>query len=222
MEYGILTMNSSSVEINEALGSLVSALNENNKFEATRQLAILDSLGMSQTYASIAATYEFGSVHVSPRDDLAFEWYLKSASEQDDPESYLSIARFYFHGKHVDRNFEKFMKYCELAYEKGCHVAGINLATYYVSGDGVAIDLDRAERYLKPAAAEGYVAAFALLAKIEFKRKHYYMGAKLYVHCVVETIRLGLRDPQDQKFYALKNEKSQKRDLVLAHKMSQQ
>lgn len=214
-------MNSSSVEINEALSALACALNDDNKIEVACQLEILNHLGMPQTYASVAATYEFGSAHVSPRDDLAFEWYVKSAFEQDDAESYLSIARFYFHGKHVDQSFEQFMEYCELAYEKGCHVAGINLAAYYINGDGVSIDLERAERYLKPAVAEGYVAAFALLSKIEFKRKHYFTGAKLYFHCVVETIRLGLRDPQDQKFYALKNEQSLKKDVVLAHKESE-
>lgn len=209
------------LERNEALSALADALNDDNKIEVARQLEILDSLGMHQTYASIAAAYEFGNAHVKPRDDLAFEWYVKSAFEQDDCDSYLSIARFYFHGKHVDQSFQQFMKYCELAYENGCHVAGINLAAHYVNGDGVSVDLERAERYLKPALAEGYVAASALLSKIEFLRKHYFRGLKLYLHCVVETIRLGLRDPQDRKFYALKNEQSLKNDIVLAQKESE-
>lgn len=214
-------MNSSAVEINESLSALSCALNDDNKIEVAHQLEILDRLGMPQTYASVAATYEFGSAHVRPRDDLAFEWYLKSAFEQDDCESYLSIARFYFHGKHVDQSFEQFMEYCELAYEKGCHVAGISLAAHYVNGDGVSIDLERAERYLKPALAAGHIAASALLSRIEILRKHYFRGWKLYLQCVVKTIRLGLHDPQDRRFYALKNEQSLKNDVILAHKESE-
>ena len=113
------------------------------------------------------------------------------------------------------------MEYCELAYQKGCHVAGINLATYYMNGEMLSIDLERAERYLKPALIEGYIAAFALLSKIEFKRRHYLIGAKWYVNCVFKAIRLGLRDLQDQKFYGLKNEQSLKRDVIIAHKESE-
>lgn len=213
-------LNSTEYEINDVLSSLAVALNCDNREDIARLLKDLDRIGLPQSYASIAMTYEFGSPHVTQRDDLAFEWYVKSATEQNECQSYLSISRFYFHGKYVERDFQQFMKYCEMSYERGCHAAGINLAAHYLNGDDVPIDLGRAERYLQPALADGYIAAFALLGKIEFERKNYFASAKLYLRSIVNTIRLGLRDPQDQRFYSLKNEQSQKNDLALAYEES--
>jgi TPR repeat protein len=206
-------MSTSAIEIDDALVELTNALNNDDKEEVAKQLKVLQGLGKPQTYASIAATYEFGSETVQQRDDLAFEWYVKSAFEEGSGESYLSIARFYYYGKHVEKDLHQYLKYCELAFEHGCHAAGINLAGHYIFGDGVAVDLDRAESYLRPALADGYIAAQSMIAKIEFLRGHYFKGAKTWLNCAISAIRLGFRDPQDQKFYSLKNEQALRVDV---------
>lgn len=213
-------MESSETEIHTALAILANAMEADDKVEILNQLEILANLGLPQAYASIASTYEFGTINVTPRDDLAFEWYVKSAVEQHDCESYFSIGRFYFHGKYVEQNLQKSTYYSEIAHNKGSCVAGIMLALRYIKGLGVQVDLDRAERYLTPALSKGYVAAKVLLYKIKFIRKQYLAGTGLWIRCVTDVIRLVFHDPHSPKLYALKDEQMITADISAARRQS--
>jgi TPR repeat protein len=213
-------MESFALEIQTALANLAIAMEADNKTEILHQLEVLASLGRPQKYSSIAAAYEFGNINVTVRDDLAFDWYVKSAVDEDDCESYFSIGRFYFHGKHVEQSLEKSTQYYEIAHSKGSCVAGIMLAYRYLYGIGVPVDLDQAERYLGPALSNGYVGALALLFKIKFIRKQYFAGIKLWIRCVVDVIRLVFRDPHSPKLYALKSEQMVNEDIAAAQRHS--
>ena len=215
-------MSALELKIHEALSALADAMNVDDKVEVVHQLEILNSLGRPQSYSSVASSYDIGSATVEKRDDLAFYWYVKSAIEQDDCDSYFSIAYFYRNGIHVNQSHEQCMKYCEIAYEKGCIEAGIWLAICYIKGYSVSVDLERAEKYLKPALAAGYVASYALLGKIKFLRNHYFTGLKLYLHCYAQAIRLVWTDPQSRKLYALKSDEMLKKEVIIIQKTAEQ
>lgn len=213
-------METTNLNIHAALRMLATAMEENDQSEIIRQLEALAVLGRPQTYESIAATYEFGGISVTPRDDLAYEWHMRSALEQDNCESYFSIGRYYFHGKGVKKDLTQSTHYYEIAHHKGSHIAGIMLAARYISGDGVPIDLERAEQCLAPARAEGYVAAAVLQSKIEFRRKHLVKGVLLWIQGIWGIVRFGFSDPQSRFLYGLKTEQMINDDIAIAKKQS--
>jgi TPR repeat protein len=213
-------MKHSEESIQSSLGLLAQAMERDDKNGIAAQLDILSSLERPQTYASIAASYEFGNFNISPRDDLAFEWYLKSALEEDNCESFFDVGRYYFHGKHVERSLEKSSNYYEIAHRKGSYVAGIMLAYRSIHGIGVPVDLDKSEQYLASALAEGYVAARVLLYKIYFMRRKYFLGLRVWVRCVLDVIQLVFNDQHSPKLYALKTEAMRWEDIAMAKKES--
>lgn len=213
-------MESSELEIHTALAILARAMEADDKAEILHQLEILARLGQPQPYSRIASTYEFGNINIRPRDDLAFEWYFKSAAEQNDCESYSAIGRFYFHGKYVAKSLKKSMQYYEIAHNKGSYIAGINLALRYIKGLGTPVDLDRAERLLAPARSNGYVAASVLLFKIKFIRKQYFAGICLWIRSVADIVRLVFHDPHSPKLYGLKTEEMIAADITAAQRES--
>lgn len=213
-------METTDLDVNAALKSLSSAMEEDDKSKILKQLSVLDSLGRPQTYDSIASTYEFGGIDVAPRYDLAYEWYMKSALEQNNCESFFSIGRFYFHGHAVQKDLAQSNHYYQVAHSKGSYVAGIMLADRYMSGEGVPVDLEQAEMYLEHAQAEGYLAALLLRSKIEFRRKRFISAACLWVQCVWNIVRLVFNDPHSPKLYALKTGEMVNDDIAAARKSS--
>ena len=167
------------------------------------ELDRLRALGAKQTFASVAAVYEKGLEGIERRLDLAFDWYTKSAKEENDCLGYFGLARFHFDGRHVQRNYARAVQLFEIAHQLGCDEAGVMLGYCYLRGFGVYRDISAAEKYLSRPVQLGFILAQYMLSRIEFERMHYRKAAILWCRAVFGGQSLRSRDPGSVKLYGL-------------------
>jgi TPR repeat protein len=163
----------------------------------------LEGLGERQTYASVAAIYETGLDNIRQNLGRAFDWYAKSADEEGDPVGHFGLARFYLDGRFVKQDLQKAVEYLRIAHCAGSMEATLILSRCYMQGKGVPKDFREAEALLIPAAAQGYVLAYAMLSKIERSRLRYWKALKLWWQAVDAGRRLTLSNPKAPQLYGL-------------------
>jgi TPR repeat protein len=157
--------------------------------------------GARSSFAAVGGLYESGAEKISVNLPLAFEWYEKGAFLEDDGEGYFAMARFFFTGIHSEQNYERAVKYFQMAYDRKVPEAGIMLGICYWRGYGVPSDVNIAERFFANASQAGYVIAFYFLSRIEYARRHYFLALRFWWKCTREAQILSNRDPQNPKLY---------------------
>ena len=87
---------------------------------------------------------------------------LRSAAERDDAGAHLALARAYFHGDGIPRNYAEAVRWATLAAERGEAQAQILVAVAYLSDNFAKLDalLADEEFYIPP---ENLIAAYAWL-----------------------------------------------------------
>jgi TPR repeat protein len=191
-------------KIDSSRDALINALAADDKPAILLQLGILAELGQPKSFSMVGHLYEFGANQIEPKLDLAFEWYLRSAYEENDYQGYFGLARFYRDGKYVERDLTRSAELLREAFHRGSMEAAIVLGHSHINGCGVGIDLDDAERYLSAAVNSGYVAAYFFLAKIELTRRRYFRALKLWWTCIYKTRKLTLQNPQSDRLFYLR------------------
>ena len=174
-----------------------------DKPSIANQLRLLALSGSKFHYSEIAELYESGNEGIKPRIDLAFEWYSKSAYEENDATGFFGIARFYFSGLHVEKNKTRAVEMFHKAYDLGSVEAAVMLAYCYLNGLGASKDLERAEEFSLAAAHAGYPVASYFLAKVEYAKRRYFRALKAWWKCISETRRLTTQSPSHKCLYLL-------------------
>ena len=80
---------------------------------------------------------------------------LKQKAESGDARSQLALARMYYNGDDVTKDYAKAVEWYQKAAEQGNAMAQYNLGMMYQKGEGVTKDAAKAEEWLKKAAAQG-------------------------------------------------------------------
>jgi TPR repeat protein len=153
--------------------------------------------------ADVAQLYELGQGPVESSLELAFHWYTRSAYEEGDKIGYLGLGRFYFDGRHVEKNTNKSTQLFKQAAAMGSIEAHLLAGFSYLGARGATRDLEQAENYLLPAAAEGYVAAFFLLARVRLARHRYFSAAKFWLKSISQAYSLSRENKMDGRLYLL-------------------
>jgi len=167
------------------------------------QLRLLALNGHEFHYSEIAELYESGNERITPRLDLAFEWYRKSAYEENEGTGFFGLARFYFNGLHVEKDRTQSLELFHRAYELGSTEAGVVLGYCYLIGAGASKNLERAEEFSLAAVRDGYPVASYFLAKVQYARRHYFKALKSWWKCISGTRRLTIQSPSHRNLYFL-------------------
>jgi TPR repeat protein len=153
--------------------------------------------------ADVAQLYEVGQKPVELSLDLAFSWYKRSAYEEVDKNGYLGLGRFYFDGRHVEKDTKASTELFKQAAAMGSTEASILVGLSYLGAHGAERDLEQAKHYLLPAANAGYVAAFFLLARVALARRQYLSAAKFWLKSVYCGHSLSKKNKLDPRLYLL-------------------
>ncbi|GHS94836.1 hypothetical protein FACS1894139_15360 [Planctomycetales bacterium] len=96
----------------------------------------------------------------------AVKWH-KLAAEQGDAVAQSNLARCYEQGRGIDRNLSEAIKWYEASAEHGYHLPGIfnDLGLFYLTGNGVEVDTQRAVYWLSKAVECDETPAFANLGR---------------------------------------------------------
>jgi len=196
-------MQTNNSDVQNAVLKLTEFLVADDKLAIGGQLRELAKLGRKFSYADVAQFYEEGHEDMRSRLDLAFEWYEKSAYEQNDGTGFFGLGRFHFDGRHVEKDHPKALEFFHRAHMLGLPEAGVMLAVCYLKGLGTAKDFGRAEEFSLAAANLGYSIAIGILAKVQWSRRHYFKSVKLWWRCVFETRRLRIESHSHTNLYLL-------------------
>ena len=184
--------------------ALTAAHQGNNK----RVIVLLESLwdsGALQVAARIGELYEAGGGDLEKNALKAEEWYQKAIEKTDDSLAHLGLGRIYYDGtteilQNRQRSAHHFLK----AYSGNLPQAGLYLGIMAYFGVALEKDTEKAKEYFQSAAKDGFVLAFAYLARIEFLSGNLFKALKLAFASWKLMIRLLKADPQDPKLLGIK------------------
>jgi TPR repeat protein len=166
-------------------------------------LRSLADKGVWAACARIGEIYERGGKGV-PRDmDQAIRWYHKAVFEADDPVAHLGLGRAYLYGDGVDLDYKKALEHLSKAHLAGLAEAAVYLGIMHIDGCSVPADRDQAERLLKEAAANDFVLAYQLLARIEWSRKRYLRALLWTWRGFLASLRVSKQDPSDRRLLGI-------------------
>ena len=104
----------------------------------------------------ISAQNHLGYLYETMGDyDRAISYYLKAANSGN-THAMLNLARIYYTGKGVSRNYKEALKWFRKAAEYDSGVAMYNLGYMYLKGKGVEKSAESALRWYSAAAAKGH------------------------------------------------------------------
>jgi hypothetical protein len=190
-------------KVSDSISALQKAIEINDVPAVSNLLQVMKTSGVSHSYSDIAVIYELGSDCVKQRDDWAYDWYVKSAFEEDDKNGFFSVGRFHFNGRHVKRDYAESMKFFSIAHQMGSIEATVMLGYSYMKGLGAPVDLLHAKALLEVAAAAGYVVALGLLSRIEVLLHHRLRGLALRLRCIFSAYKISRHDPRDPRLFFL-------------------
>ena len=121
--------------------------------------------GHIEAQTTLGYCYERGH-GVAIDDNEAVKWHRKAA-EQGNPIAQSNLARCYEQGKGISRNLSEAIKWYTLAAEQGFHIKGVfnDLGLFYLTGNGVDIDNQKAVYWLSKAVENNEAPAYANLGK---------------------------------------------------------
>ena len=161
---------------NKAWQLIVDALKSGDSTGALFTLKRLAANGDTSSYAAIGYFYEFDK-NRSFND--ALYWYRKSVVEADDEIAHAGLARLYFNGCGVAKDYVKAAYHCKKA--SADPLMWILLGVMYHKGFGTEQDLVKAEMYYKKAAQEGYLLPLQYLGQLEIEKGRYLRGIWLRI-----------------------------------------
>jgi TPR repeat protein len=167
-------------------------------------LRSLADKGVWAACARIGEIYERGGSGV-PRDmEQAIRWYRKAVFEADDRVAHLGLGRAYLYGDGVNLDYPKALEHLGKAYLAGLAEAAVYLGIMHIDGCSVPADLEQAERLLKEAAANDFVLAYQLLARIEWSRKHYLRALFWTWRGFLAGLRVSKEDAADRRMIGIR------------------
>lgn len=102
----------------------------------------------------VLAQNEGGNWGAGPQTEEEKIAGLKQKAESGDAKSQLRLARMYYNGDYMPKDYAKAAEWYQKAAEQGNALAQYNLGMMYQKGEGVTKDAAKAEEWLKKAAAQ--------------------------------------------------------------------
>jgi TPR repeat protein len=170
----------------------VSARKNGRSEEAMATFQQLVSLGDVNAIAEVANIYEFGGGGVEKDFELAIQWYTRSKNEAGDEWAYIGLARMFFLGKGVERNYEfAFSLYEKIANTKNI-IALYQMGVCYLKGYGVEHNQERAFQFFEDAAARGHVFSMGLAGMQRMRAGRMMSGVLLRARAILNGVLLEL------------------------------
>jgi len=160
---------------------------------------LLVKKGYKHAYCEIGNIYELGIGDVETDYKQAFEWYMKSVDDGDDPLGAYCLGRFYYLGRGTPIDYEKAQWYYKLAADSGVTIASLMLGRIYNLGLGINKDINEARKHFQTAANEGYVYAIKNLGSLEISSGNIVKGILLYVKGMWAHLKLYISNKHDPR-----------------------
>jgi TPR repeat protein len=129
--------------------ALVAALTTGGRAEVDKVLADLRASGCSlPSFVFLGVICELGLFGVPVNPGFAFDWYTRSANEENDSEGFFGIARLHLSGAAAVKNVPLAVEFFKGAAERGSIEAATILGFLFYKGFWVIKDLQSAEHYL--------------------------------------------------------------------------
>lgn len=171
-------------------------------------IALLESLwdsGALQVAARIGELYEAGGGDLEKNAPKAEEWYQKAIEKTDDSLAHLGLGRIYYDGATgIIQDRQKSAHHFLKAYSDHLPQAGLYLGIMAYFGVALAKDTEKAKEYFQCAGKDGFVLAFAYLARIEFRSGNMLKSLKLAFASWKLMIRLLTADPHNPKLLGIR------------------
>jgi len=173
---------------------------------ALRIFSGLAERGEWLAYVEIGNLLEMGTGGVTKDLDGALHWYRKAIFESDDPNAHFAMARLYWNGKDLSKDFERASHHAQKAlgaqkpYNLAEHyrpMAYVMLGTMYSEGLGVPKNIEKARAVLKEGATAGFIWPMFELSKLELRCWHFVTALKLRLEAASLGGRIYARDPND-------------------------
>lgn len=177
----------------EAKGNYSSAL---KKF-----IALIDA-GCPAAFGFVGGYYELGAPDIERDYEKARFYYERDIEEYGSREAYLGLARLYYFGRGVDRDYCKAFEYYDLVVKEAEHngVAYLMLGQMYQYGQCADKDLQKAKDCYQKAWRKGYVLGLTYLGKLEQEMGHPVRGWLHRLRAGFVGYRIARKDPHDSRF----------------------
>ena len=160
--------------------------------ECVKKFIDLVNEGCNEAFYYIGLIYESGSNGVMCDLEKAIFYYQKSIETSGYVESYLSLARIYYHGLSGKSDRKKSLEYYSKVYEStGNPIAAIMLGKIYMDGELVDRDIDRARSLFDQSIEEGYIYAYQNKAILEWRERNFVRATAVFFLLMIKMIRLS-------------------------------
>jgi TPR repeat protein len=165
-------------------------------------LVELIDAGDYQAYSYLGNIFEYGSDEVE-KDLSKALFYHERSVEHGYFNGYLCLARCYYLGKGVPKDFKKaFELYSIVAQEAGDAAASVALGRMYHRGHGVNRDLAKAREHWELAWRAGYFWGLVGLSLLERDEGRWVRGWWLRIKALVYGCKIMRRSRYDEHFRA--------------------
>lgn len=143
---------------------------------------------------------------LSPEDLLDAEmWYQHAVEATEDLGAKLNLARIIIRRREIDakavsaERLSMAIGILENISEKGHPGVAVFLASEYLSGKNVQVDVVKSESLFLFAAIHKYVIAFSMLRYINFRKGRYIFAIKYWLMSVFYLVIFLLSNPKDER-----------------------
>jgi len=154
--------------------------------------------GAYAAYARLGEAYESGGE--TQNFNEALRWYRKSYYEHSDLSGAVGLARMYFYGKGIEKDYSHaFNIYSDIKLSHNA-VVYLMLGRIYNYGYLGRNDLKKAKiNYLK-SIAKGNIPAIRNLAFLEKNNGNYFLFIKLMIIGIYTAFKIAYQNPKDVRF----------------------
>ncbi|MDR0867212.1 MAG: SEL1-like repeat protein [Planctomycetota bacterium] len=153
--------------------------------------------GHARAQSTLGYCYERGHGVVEDSAE-AVKWH-KLAAEQGYAVAQSNLARCYEQGRGIDRNLSEAIKWYEASAERGYHLPGVfnDLGLFYLTGNGVEVDTQRAVYWLSKGVEQNEPPAFANLGRCYLCGIGVEQDVPVALDLFAKAIRYGIDDAEN-------------------------
>jgi len=156
----------------------VDAVHDGRVDEALSLFKSIADDGEKAAYVAIGNLYEVGGKNIKQDYEEAFGWYKKAIEEVEDADGTYCIAKLYFSGRGVEKDYRMAFLLFEGAADSGVFLADYYLGNIYHFGIGLEKDFEKARHHYKKAIEQDHVFSIRNLARLEYESGNYFLWVK--------------------------------------------
>ena len=177
-------------------------MTKGNHFDAFKKFIALIDEGCAAAYGFVGAYYDLGAPGIEKDYEKARFYYDRDIEQYGSREAYLGLARLYYFGRGVDRDYCKAFEYYEMVVEEAEHngVAYLMLGQMYQHGQCVEKNFQKAKECYEKAWQKDYVLGLTYLGKLEQEMGHPVKGWLHRLKAGLVAYKIARKDPHDSRF----------------------